>query len=148
MSTEHLTAEEVDLLVIGEGLAADRVVHLGACLVCRRRHAQLAAALTGAALPDPGAASRERVREAALASLGHERRRVRGWLAAAAALLLTAVAAVFLAPRSQAPVFDTDAVLMEVDEVLSRDPLAAFADEAVVEAVVADGTSASDTSQS
>jgi hypothetical protein len=148
MSTEHLTAEEIDLLVVGDGLPAERAVHLGSCLVCRRRHAALTAAFSGAALPDPRPENLERVREAALASLGHGRRRARGWLAAAAALLLTAVAAVFLAPRSQAPAFDTDAVLMEVDEVLLRDPLAAFADEAVVEAVVADGTSASDTSQS
>ena len=70
MSTEHLTAEEIDLLVIGEGLPTDRAVHLGTCLVCRRRHAELDAAFAGAALPDPGAASRERVRAAALAAPG------------------------------------------------------------------------------
>jgi hypothetical protein len=139
MSTVHLTSEELDLLVIGEELPAERALHMGACLVCRRRHAELAAAIAGAALPDPQPERLERVREAALSSLGHARRRTPAWLAAAAALLLAAVSAVFLAPRSQAPAFDADAVLMEVDEVLSRDPLAAFADEAVVAAVVADG---------
>jgi hypothetical protein len=147
-ATEHLTAEETDLLVIGEVLPADRAAHLGSCLVCRRRHAALAAAFAGAAVPEPRPETMARVRSAALAALGHERRQARRWLAAAAVLLLTAVAAVFLAPRSQAPPFDADAVLLQVDEVLARDPLAAFADEAVVEAVVADGATASDTSQS
>ena len=148
MSTVHLTSEELDLLLLGEGLPADRAMHLGSCLVCRRRRDRIAAAISGAAPPDPDAAVLERVRAAALAAAGHGRRRARWWLAAAAALLLTALAAVFLAPRPRPVAFDTDAILLEVDEVLARDPLAAFADEDVVEVVVANGTSATETGQS
>jgi hypothetical protein len=148
MSTEHLTAEELDLVLVGEELPAERASHLGGCLACRRRRDQIMAAITGACQPDPDDEVRARARTAALAALGHGRRRVRWWLAAAAALLLTALVAVFLAPRPRGPAFDADAILLEVDEVLARDPLTAFADEDVVEVVVADGTTASQTGPS
>lgn len=148
MSTAHLTSEELDLVMLGEGLPAERAMHLGACLVCRHRRDELEAAIDGARLPDPDVETRERIREAALTALGHGRHRARWWLAAAAALLLTALAAVFLAPRPQPAAVDTEAILLEVDEVLARDPLAAFADEDVVEIVVADGATASRTGQS
>ena len=138
MSAPHRTSEELDLVLRGDGLAADRAMHLGECLTCRRRRDSLAAAIAGARVPDPDVETRERVRAAALAGYGRRRPHPRWWLAAAAALLLAALAAVFVAPRPQPPAIDTEAILLEVDEVLARDPLTAFADEGVVEVVVAD----------
>ena len=148
MSTPHLTSEELDLVLLGEGLAADRAMHLGECLPCRRRRDEIAAAIAGGRLPDPDEETLARVRGAALTELGHRRGHARWWLAAAAALLLTALLVVFLAPRPRPAAIDTDAILLEVDEVLARDPLTAFADEDVVEVVVADGASAAQTGQS
>jgi len=148
MSTSHLTTDELDLVLLGEGLAAERAMHLGACLACRRRRDALAAAIHDAGSADPDLAVRERVRAAALAAAGRRARRPRRWLAAAAALLVAVLAVLFLAQRPRGAALDTDAILLEVDEVLARDPLTAFADEDVVEVVVADGTGASDSGQS
>ena len=148
MSTAHLTSEELDLVMLGEDLPADRAMHLGGCLACRRRRDDLVAAISGARVADPDEDVRARTRNAALAEGGHRHARPRWWLAAAAALLLTAFAAVFLATRPQPVAVDTEAILLEVDEVLARDPLAAFADEDVVEIVVADGATATGTGQS
>jgi len=138
MSGAHLTSEELDLVLIGEGLPVARAGHLSECLLCRRRRDELAAAIHGAALPDPGPAARARVRAAALSEAMALRPSRRWWPAAAAALILVAAAAVFVPTATRQPAVDTDAILLEVDEVLSRDPLAAMADESVLEVVVAD----------
>ena len=143
MSTDHLTGEELDLVLLGEGLPAGRAGHLGECLVCRRRRDELLAVIAAARAADPGPDARARVRAAAIAAAGHRRHaRPRWWLAAAAALVLTALVAVFVATRPQPAALDTEAILLEVDEVLARDPLAAFADAEVIEVVAADTAAA------
>ena len=48
----------------------------------------------------------------------------------------------FVATRPQPAALDTEAILLEVDEVLARDPLAAFADAEVIEVVAADTAAA------
>ncbi len=138
MSQEHLSSQEVDLVLLGEELAAERARHLASCVACRRRRDDLADAIAGAREADPSEAARARARAAALAAAPRQRTTLRWWLAAAAALVLVVLAAVFVAPTLQPRPVDTDAVLLEVDEVLARDPLAAMADENVVEVVVAD----------
>ena len=145
MSTAHLTSEELDLVMLGEGLPAARAMHLGGCLVCRRRRDELVAVIAGARAADPPEEVRARIRNAALAASGHRDARPRWWLAAAAALLLAAFAAVFVATRPQPVTVDTEAILLEVDEVLARDPLTAFADESVVEVLVAESAAAPET---
>ena len=148
MSTPHLTSEELDLVLLGEGLAADRAMHLGECLPCRRRRDEIAAAIAGGRLPDPDEETLARVRGGGLPELVLGGGHARWWLAAAAVLALTALLVVFLAPRPRPAAIDTDAILLEVDEVLARDPLTAFADEGVVEVVVADTATAGQTGPS
>ena len=138
MSIMHLTDEEVDLVLIGEELPAEAAAHLSSCLVCRRRRDSFLAAVDGALGEDPGEAIRARVRERALSAWGGASRRphwVR-WLAAAAAVAVLSVLPLLRGGLTSRPKIDTDAVLTEVDEVLSRDPLSAAATEEVVEAVV------------
>jgi hypothetical protein len=143
MSIAHLSVEEIDCVLAGEGLAPERAAHLAGCVACRRRHDELLAAFGAARLPDPDAVARARVRAAALAAaVRPQRPRLRWWLAAAAALALVVLAAVFVLPALRTRPVDTDAVLRQVDEVLDRDPLAAMTDEGVVNVVVADGSSA------
>jgi subtilisin family serine protease len=87
--------------------------------------------------PDPNEATRVRVREGTLAAWGAPRRRhsVR-WLAAAAAMVVVCLLPLVV-HRTVAPsAVNAEAVLLEVDKVLDRDPLSALASEEVVEAVV------------
>jgi hypothetical protein len=143
MSIAHLSGEEIESILAGEALGPDGAAHLAGCLVCRRRHDDLLAAFAAARAADPDAATRARVRAAAIAAAGrHRRQRLQWWLAAAAALALVVLAAVFVVPALRPHPVDTDAVLTQVDEVLSRDPLAAMADEQVVQVVVADAPAA------
>ncbi len=138
MRIEHLTEAELDLALIGEELPAAAAEHLASCLACRRRRDAFLAAVDGAADEDPDEAARARVREGALAAWGGTARRphwVR-WLAAAAALVLLALLPVLRGELAGRPRINTDAVLTQVDEVLSRDPLDAAAPPEVVEAVV------------
>lgn len=146
MSMAHLSSEEIDLLVAGEELAPDRALHLASCAECRHRRDELAGAITGARAADPTPATRAAVRAAALAVAYRRTPPVRWWLAVAAAVALLLAAAVFVVPVLQPRPVDTDAVLLEVDEVLARDPLAAMADESVVDVVVADATAATPSS--
>jgi hypothetical protein len=146
MSLAHLSSAEIDLLVVGEGLAPDRATHVVSCAECRRRRDELAGAIAGARAADPPPAAREAARAAALAIAFRRTPPVRWWLAVAAAVALLLAAAMFVVPALQPRPVDTDAVLLEVDEVLARDPLAAMADESVVEVVVADASEATPSS--
>lgn len=138
MSQGHLSSQEIELVLLGEGLAAERALHLARCVACRRRRDELTDAIAGARQADPSEAVRSRARAVALAAAPRRRADLRWWLAAAAALVLAVLTAIFVAPALRPHPVDTDAVLLEVDEVLARDPLAAMADEGVVEVVVAD----------
>jgi hypothetical protein len=58
------------------------------------------------------------------------------WLAAAAAVVVLSLLPLVRSEFVSRPEFNTDAVLTEVDDILSRDPLSAVASEEVVEAIV------------
>ncbi len=138
MNVAHLSAEEIDLVLAGEGLPAERAAHLAGCVACRRRRDEVLATIAATRVADPAPAARARLRAAALADMPHAHSLTRWWLAAAAALVLVVLAAVFVVPAMRPRPVDTDAVLLQVDEVLARDPLAAMADEDVVQVVVSD----------
>ncbi|MBZ5589329.1 MAG: hypothetical protein LAO05_12275 [Acidobacteriia bacterium] len=138
MSIEHLTDDEVDLALIGEEVPAGAAAHLASCLVCRRRRDSFLAAVNGACGEDPDETTRARIRERALSAWSGAGRRphwVR-WVAAAAAVVVLSLLPLLRSELVSRPKIDTDAVLTEVDDVLSRDPLSAAAPEEVVEAVV------------
>ena len=138
MNIRHLTDGELDLALIGEELPAEAAAHLSSCLVCRRRRDSFLAAVAGALGEDPDEATRARVREQALSAWGGASRRphwVR-WLTAAAAVVVLSVLPLLHGGLTSRPKIDADAVLTEVDDVLSRDPLSAAASEEVIEAVV------------
>jgi len=86
---------------------------------------------------DPDEATRARVRERALAAWGatNSRHWVR-WLAAAAAVIVLSLLPL-LRGRAPAPqIINADAVMVEVDQMLDRDPLSAVATEEIVDTVV------------
>ena len=137
MNVIHLSDDELDRALLGEDPGAEAAEHLSSCLVCRRRRDEflgLVGELRGA---DPDEATRERVRERALALWGAPSRRhwVR-WVAAAAAVVVLSVLPL-LRSRTPAPKpVNSDAVMLEVNNVLDRDPLSAMASEDVVDTVV------------
>ncbi len=140
MNGQHLNDDELNGALIGEELPAGAAEHLAGCLVCRRRRDEFLALVETARGADPGEAVRERVREAALAAWGVPRRRQWiGWVAAAAAVLVLGVLPFLHRAAPERPSVNTDAVLLEVNQVLDRDPLAAMASEDVVQTVVPTG---------
>jgi predicted anti-sigma-YlaC factor YlaD len=137
MTNVHLTEDELDAALLGEPLSEQAEEHLGACLVCRRRRDEFFAVVAAARGADPDPATRERVRERALAAVATKRRRHwAGWLAAAAAVILLAVLPLVATRHTTRPQINADRVLTEVDTILNRDPLEAMAPADVVEAVV------------
>jgi hypothetical protein len=137
MSTNHLTDDELDLAITGESMSTEVERHLGECLVCRRRRDSFLAALRGAAGEDPGILERETIRAGAVAGWARQSPLSRWWwLAAAAVILLAFLIPVHHAPQPATANINPDAVLRDVDTVLARDPLAAFASENVVETVL------------
>ena len=137
MNAQHLTEDELDDLLCGEDLPRSRAEHIQGCLVCRRRRDEFLAVVDEAAGENPDEDARTRVRQAALVQWGGRTAYHRSWWLAAAAAVLVAVI-VPLAYQEQAPraAVDPDVVLQQVDEVLSRDPLAVVASEDIVETVV------------
>lgn len=142
MSIEHLTDDELDRVLCGDGLDHERAAHLAGCVACRRRRDAFVAAVTAAGGEDPDEVLRRTVRAAALATWEAPRRpSVRWrWLAVAAILLVALVLPLWMTqqgPSSGTVVadFDPDAVLSEVDAVLDRDPLTVVASESLVDIV-------------
>jgi hypothetical protein len=136
MTSWHLTDEELDRLLVGDGLQPERAAHVEQCVPCRRRWRGFLAVVETARGDDPSEETREGIRRAALESwAGSRPRPQRWWLAAAAAALLVVLGP--LAYRSIAPrsVVNAEAILEEVDAVLARDPLTAVAPEELVEVV-------------
>jgi hypothetical protein len=135
MSNLHLNDDELNLAVLGEDLPPDAAAHLADCLVCRRRRDAFLALTEAARGADPDEATRARLREGALAAWGAPaRRHWMGWLAAAAAVLVLSLLPLRL--NRTAPAVNADTVMLEVNQVLERDPLSALASEEVVDTVV------------
>jgi hypothetical protein len=137
MSIPHLNDEELNLAVIGDELPPEAAEHLAGCLECRRRRDGFLALVEEARGVDPDKATRARVRERALASWGAPSRPhwVR-WLAAAAAVIVLSLLPLLRGRGPQSPAINTEAVMVEVDQLLERDPLCAMASEEVVDTVV------------
>lgn len=137
MSTTHLEDLELESLLAGDRLPAERLEHLGSCLVCRRRRDTFLATVQVAMGSDPDQAELARVRRQALeawqAPTAHGWWR---WVAAAAAVVVLGLLPVLRGSFRPSPSVDTDAVLEAVDRVLDRDPLAALASEEVLEELV------------
>ena len=137
MSIHHLNHDELNLAVLGEDLPPEAAEHLAGCLVCLRRRDAFLAIVEMARGADPDEATRARVRERALAAWGatSSRHWVR-WLAAAAAVIMLSLLPL-LRGRAPAPqIINADAVMVEVDQMLDRDPLSAVATEEIVDTVV------------
>ncbi|HPW54224.1 MAG: hypothetical protein KA072_00620 [Thermoanaerobaculaceae bacterium] len=149
MSVRHLADDELDLVLGGEPLAAEREAHLRDCIVCRRRRDAFLGVVAEARAEDPDEATRARVREAALAAW-QSRPVVHWWRWAAAAVAVAVLGLVPLLHNRTVPlqIIDTEAVMAEVDAALARDPLAAFASEDVVDEIVPVGESTGEGSAS
>ncbi len=129
MNMRHLTDEEMDQWLADGALPPALADHGLTCIACRLRRETLLAAVERASGVDPDEATRERIRNAALAGWAAGRRRVvwRRWALAAAAVILLALVPV-LRRHGPAPApLNPDVVLAEVDRVLDRDPLASVA---------------------
>jgi hypothetical protein len=137
MSIPHLNDDELNLSVIGEELSPEAAEHLAGCLECRRRRDAFLALVEEARGVDPDEATRVRVRERVLAAWGAppQRHLVR-WLAAAAAVIVLSLLPLLRGRAPQSPAINTEAVMIEVDQMLERDPLSAMASEEVVDTVV------------
>lgn len=137
MNIPHLNDDELNLSVIGEELPPEASEHMAGCLDCRRRRDAFLALVEKARGADPDEATRVRVRELALAAWGAPSGRhwVR-WLAAAAAVIVLSLLPLLRGRGPQPPPIDTEAVMVEVDQLLERDPLSAMASEEVVDTVV------------
>ncbi len=134
MKTEHLTGDELDLLLLGEEVAPATAGHARTCLVCRRRAEELRRAMSQPLGADPAPATRRRVREAALAAWAAPQPRSRSawWWAAAAALVVALSLPLLRSGGARSGEVDAAAVLAEVDAVLAADPVStAFSSELV-----------------
>lgn len=134
MRIEHLTDDELDLLVLGEESGENAAEHAATCLVCRRRLRELQRAMSPRCELDPPVATRERVREAALAAWRAPRpaHRPVWWWAAAAALVAALALPLLQSGRPGGAEVDAAEVLAQVDALLAGDPVsAAFSAELV-----------------
>jgi hypothetical protein len=137
MNSKHLNDDELNRALLGDELAAEAAEHVAACLACKRRRDSFMALAEEARGADPDQASRVRVRERALAlwDAPSQRHWLR-WVAAAAAVVVLGVLPLLRSRTPAPPVFNADAVLNEVNQVLDRDPLSAMASDDVVNTVV------------
>lgn len=139
MRVEHLTDDELDSLLVGEEENLGAAEHAASCLACRRRLGALRRALLPEQQLDPSLATRERVREAALAAWGGAqpgRRPVWRWALAAG---LAAALALPLLQSSRLGTREVDAaeVLSQVDSLLAGDPVSAAFPAELVTALAA-----------
>ena len=138
MNMHHLNDDELNLAILGEELPARAADHLGSCVACRRRRDTYLSLVEQARGDDPDEATRERVRERALAAWNGSRvtyQWVR-WAAAAAAVIVLAVLPLLRSHTPTPAKFNAEAVLTEVNQMLDRDPLSAVVSEEVVDTVV------------
>ena len=136
MSIPHLNDDELNLAVIGEELPPEATEHMAGCLVCgRRRDAFLAL------VERPGGWTPTRRRGRGFVSglwrLGEPEPASLGAVAGGSRSGDRAEPAAAAArPRPAPPAINTEAVMVEVDQMLDRDPLSAMAAEEVVDTVV------------
>jgi len=137
MNIPHLNDDQLNLAVLGEDLPPEAAGHLAVCLDCRRRRDAFLDVVQEARGADTDSATRARVRERALAAWeAPDRRHWVRWLAAAAAAILLSLLPLLRGRSPEVPAVNTDAVMVEVDKVLDRDPLSVMASEEVVDTVV------------
>ncbi len=149
MSIQHLADDELDLVLCGEPLPAEREAHLHDCIACRRRRDAFLAVVADARAEDPDETTRARVREAALAAWqGRPVVHWWRWAAAAAAVAVLALLPLLRSHTVPTQTINTEAVMAEVDAALARDPLAAFASEDVVDEIAPVGESTGEGSNS
>ncbi|HPC84693.1 MAG TPA: hypothetical protein P5234_15440 [Thermoanaerobaculaceae bacterium] len=136
MSAQHLADDELDCVLCGEALPAEREAHLQSCVACRRRRDAFLGVVAEAASEDPDETTRARVREAALTAW-QARPAVHWWrwAAAAAAVVGLGVLPLVRNHRVDTRPINAETVLAEVDAALARDPLAVFASTDLVEAI-------------
>lgn len=137
MNIPHLSDDELNMAVLGEDLPPGAAEHLAACVVCVRRRDAFLTTVEMARGTDPDEATRARVRERALTAwrVSDHRHWVR-WLAAAAAVLVLSLLPLRFNRTAQPPAINADAVMVEVEQMLDRDPLSAVAAEEIVDTVV------------
>ena len=150
MNIRHLEDHELDAVLTGEALPAAVAEHLAGCIACRRRRDAFLHAVAAAVGEDPGNAVRTRIREAALAQwqVGPGARHWRRYALGLAAAIVFAVLPLLVRHDVPVAAINPDAVLSEVDETLARDPLAAFASEAMVNELVPAGHDGTEGSRS
>jgi anti-sigma factor RsiW len=136
MSITHLNDKELNLAVLGEELPPEAAEHLAGCVACVRRRDSFLTTVEMARGTDPDEATRARVRERALAAWGAPNRRWVRWLAAAAAVLVLSLLPLRLHRTAPPSAINADAVMVEVEQMLDRDPLSAVAAEEIVDTVV------------
>jgi hypothetical protein len=137
MSISHLSSDELDRALAGFELPDDRIEHLQACLMCRRRRDGFLAVLAEAGGEDVSAERLARIRDNALREwVGPAHRHVWRWVAAAAAVVILGLLPLLRQQHVAPPVVNADVVLEDVDRVLARDPLAGLASEDVLQEVV------------
>jgi hypothetical protein len=137
MNTQHLSDDELNRAVLGEALTPEASAHLGMCLVCRRQRDGFLALVARARATDPDEDMRERARESALTAWsGVQRRHWQPWLAVAAAVALLVLVPLVRTHGPSARALDAHAVMVGVENVLDRDPLAEVASQEIVDTVV------------
>ena len=137
MSIPHLNDDELNLAVLGEDLPPEAVEHLAGCVACVRRRDAFLTTVEMARGTDPDEATQAQVRERALAAWGApNRHHWARWLAAAAAVLVLSLLPLRFHRTAPLSAINADAVMLEVDQVLDRDPLSAVAAEEIVDTVV------------
>lgn len=150
MNIRHLEDRELDAVLAGEALPAAVAEHLAGCIACRRRRDTFLDAVAGAAGEEPDSAARNRIRAAVLAQwpVGQGVNLWRRYALGLAAAIVLAILPLLVRHQAPAVAINADAVLSEVDETLARDPLAAFASEAMVNELVPAGHDSSEGSRS
>lgn len=127
MRSEHLSGDELDLLLLGYGGGEEISEHAANCLLCRRRLTKLQRVLVPLAEMDPSPVARARARQAALAAWGAppQRRRAVWWWVTAAALAAALSLPLWQWQVSSGKEVDTVEVLAQVDALLAGDPVSA-----------------------
>jgi len=134
----HLEEQDIDAVLAGSEISGEAAAHLEACLVCRRAVADVESMIAARRRHQLGDAPDwdhqreqilERVAEIQPVVVLRPRRRLRGWVAAAAAIVVGAgIVALQIAPdlqpeHTEIPV---EQILAEADALLAADAVPGF----------------------